>query len=321
VLNREITVLVNNVKSTKAETETQKQGLEDRKDKETDAKVAIEEQKRLINRKKAEVNSLLNLKTSEYSVAQKILGSQQQRVAQIRSRLFKFQDGEGIPFGDAYDFAVKASQATGVRPALILGVLAQESSRDENGLFGTNIGSCYVKDISTGNGVGKNTGRPFERIMYSATDTKRPSDTTAFLAITSRLGRDWATTPVSCPPDPRGDGKYYQGRGFGGGMGPTQFIPSTWEMFKKRLGVALGISQDEVSPWNYEHTIMATAIYLKDAGAKVDATFSAERNSACVYYSGVKCTPGRKPANIFYGDQVMAKATDFQEDINLLQGR
>jgi hypothetical protein len=66
---------------------------------------------------------------------------------------------------------------------------------------------------------------------------------------------------------------------------------------------------------------MATAIYLKDAGAKVDATFSAERNSACVYYSGVKCTPGRKPANIFYGDQVMAKATDFQEDINLLQGR
>lgn len=320
-INKQIDTLVDEVKVRRDETRSEKEALEDRKDRESDAKASIEAEKRLIDRKKMEKSAILALKTTEYNVTQKILSDQKQRVAQIRARLFKFQDGEGIPFGDAYDFAVKASQKTGVRPALILGVLAQESSQTEDGLFGTNIGSCYVRDISTGDGVGKNSGRAFERIMYSATDTRRPSDTVPFLAITSRLGRDWMNTAVSCPPDPRGNGKYYSGRGFGGGMGATQFIPSTWELMKKKVGGYLGISGDDVDPWNYEHAIMAAATLLRDSGAVSGATYSSERNAACKYYSGAKCTPGRKPANVFYGDQVMRKAVDYQDDIDAILGR
>jgi membrane-bound lytic murein transglycosylase B len=94
-------------------------------------------------------------------------------------------------------------------------------------------------------------------------------------------------------------------------MGPSQFIPSTWELFKKRLGSALGLNADSVNPWNPEHAILATAVYLADLGA-ANGGATAERNSACRYYSGSTCSPNRKPANSFYGDQVMAKAQNIQ---------
>jgi membrane-bound lytic murein transglycosylase B len=94
-------------------------------------------------------------------------------------------------------------------------------------------------------------------------------------------------------------------------MGPSQFIPSTWELFKDRLGSALGISGDSVNPWNPEHSILATAVYMADLGAG-GGGYTAERNAACKYYSGASCSPGRRPSNVFYGDQVMAKAQNIQ---------
>jgi hypothetical protein len=44
-------------------------------------------------------------------------------------------------------FATEASQKTGVRPAFLLGILTQESN------LGKNVGSCYLKDPSTGAGI------------------------------------------------------------------------------------------------------------------------------------------------------------------------
>ena len=66
---------------------------------------------------------------------------------------------------------------------------------------------------------------------------KAPRDTIPFKDITDRLGKDWKMTPVSCPPGT----KWSASRGYGGGMGPSQFIPSTWELFKDRLGSSLGL--------------------------------------------------------------------------------
>jgi membrane-bound lytic murein transglycosylase B len=182
-----------------------------------------------------------------------------------------------------------------VRAALILAILTQESD------LGKNQGSCLVTNIDTGDGAGKNTGTLFEQVM------KAPRDTVPFKSITDRLGKDWKMTPVSCPPGT----KYTTGRGFGGGMGPSQFIPSTWELFKGRLGTLLGVDADQVNPWNPQHSIMATALYMADLGAG-NGGATAERNAACRYYSGAACSPGRKPANVFYGDQVMAKASNIQ---------
>ena len=170
-LNKQLTNLISEVRSNKVETESEKQSLQDRKDKETDAKVAIEAEKRLIDRKKAEKAALLASKTADYTVAQKLLTEQKQKVAQIRARLFKFQDGEGIPFGDAYDYAARAARVTGVRPAFLLAIITQESSFDSaDSSFGKNIGQCYLRDTSTGAGVSVASGAARSNVMHPTRD-------------------------------------------------------------------------------------------------------------------------------------------------------
>ncbi len=289
-VKKSLGLMMDDVRDFRNQTATEKADLEARKAREADARAAIQAEEKLVQSKKAEQAELLSIKNGQLKTYQQFVAEKTARISQIRSALFELRGTDGIPFGDAYDYAVEASKNTGVRPAFILAILTQESD------LGKNVGSCLVTNSSTGDGQGKNTGNPFQRVMAA------PRDTTPFLAITSRLGKDWRSTPVSCPPG----ATYYVGRGFGGGMGPSQFIPSTWELFKKRIGSAVGVSADQADPWNPYHAITATAIYVDDLGAGVGG-YTAERNAACRYYSGRACD-SKKPANAFYGDQVWAKA-------------
>ncbi len=291
------------VREAKASTEAEKAQLDAKKNQEADAKYVVETRKKTIAQSEAEKKKLLSITKNEEKQYQTVLADRQKKAAQIRAALFRLRDSAGISFGDALVYANNASSKTGVRAALILAILTQESD------LGKNQGSCIVTDLATGNGVGKNTGNPFEQIM------KAPRDTVPFASITARLGRDPKITPVSCPPA----AKYTAGRGFGGGMGPSQFIPSTWETLKNELAPLVGVSADQVDPWNPEHSFIATAMYMSDRGA-AGGGFSAERNAACKYYSGASCQPGRKPANVFYGDQVMEKAASIQTNIDFLKG-
>ena len=112
------------------------------------------------------------------------------------------------------------------------------------------------------------------------------------------LGRDPYKTQVSCP---------IGGFGYGGAMGPAQFIPSTWKMLANRIATLLGIKTPD--PWYPRDAFMASAIYLTDLGAGAE-TYTAERNAACKYYSGSSC--GLVKGNTTYGDSVYAKATNIQ---------
>ncbi len=301
------------IRDNKTQTESEKNTLSKRKDQEIDAKAVIESEKKSIESNEKEKQRLLAIsRGNEVTYAQE-LAKKKAKAAEIRAALFSLRDAAAIPFGDALRYANEASKVTGVRPAFLLAILTQESN------LGKDVGSCLVTDLKTGNGAGKNTGTAFERVMYAkptGDTSKRASDTVAFEDITERLGRDWKMTPVSCPPEH----KYYIGRGFGGGMGPSQFIPSTWELFKDSVGKLIGLDGDYVDPWNPQHAFMATAVYMRNLGAGA-STYSAERNAACRYYSGAACTPGRVPANVFYGDQVMVKADTIQRTmIDPLQG-
>lgn len=313
-LNQQLTSLIDSVKSDKAQTEAQKQSLQDRKDKETDAKVAIEAEKRLIDRKKAEKDALLKAKTADYNVAQKLLSDQKQKVAQIRARLFKFQDGEGIPFGDAYDYAAKAARVTGVRPAFVLAIITQESSYDSSdSSFGKNIGQCYLRDTNTGSGVSVTSGAAKDRVMS-------PGSIPIFLQIANNLGRDAFNTRVSCA----------FSYGYGGAMGPAQFIPSTWALMagypgpsysyvqsKDRVRKTFGFSEPS-NPFDAEHAISASSLFLGDLGAGLQ-TYSAEKNAACRYYSGSACptsTSSQKNRDIIaYGTNVANRAMSIQENM------
>src|SRR3989344_432370 len=298
------------IRELQGKTEGEKKILADKRNAEADKKAEIESQKKKVEVDEKEKQRLININKTQEKTYEQVIKEKQAQAAKIRAALFALRDTEGIPFGDALKYAQIAGQRTGVRPALILAILTQESD------LGKNQGSCLVNNLETGDGAGKNTGTLFERVMYAKfpdSTSKRPSDTIPFKSITERLSKDWRMTPVSCPP-----GKIYTpGRGFGGGMGPSQFIPSTWELYKNNIGSSLGIDGDSVNPWNPEHAILATAIYMAELGA-AKGSYTAEKNSACLYYSGDICKPDAqrkkegKPRNMFYGLDVMAKAENIQ---------
>ena len=257
---------------------------------EIDARAVVESQKRNIEYAEDEKKDILNAIEEEAQTYEQVIAVREQEAARIRSALFALRDSAAIPFGEALDLANAAAERTGVRPAFILAILQQESD------FGENIGSCYLRNTETGAGVGKNTGRVFNKVM------KPTRDVEPFLAVTKKLGRDPFTTPVSCP---------WSGGGYGGAMGPSQFIPSTWRIFEDRIAKAVGVRTAD--PWIPQHAIMATAIFLSDLGADRGG-YSAEINAACRYYSGRMCD-NKRPANTFYGESVVKKAQNIQENM------
>ncbi len=287
---------LNKVKEIKSSTEDQKQDLQDKQAQTLDAKAALEFQKKQIQASESQAKALLSTsKTEEQKVAATV-AEQQKKVSAIQSKLFSFAGGatKAIPFGDAYAYAKSASAVTGVRPAFILAILKQESS------FGANVGTC--------NRAGDPVSKSYKNVMpgpaQKAAGKSSRDDQTIFLEITAALGLNPETTPVSCP----------FGAGWGGGMGPTQFIPTTWKSVAARVSAALGVGT--ANPWNPRDAIMASAIYLKDRGGVGGE--ANERNAACKYYSGRACD-GKKPANSFYGNSVMAFALQFQADIDYLE--
>lgn len=277
------------LRDTRLATEVEKSGLEDqRTDQEILRSALILDQKK-VQAKEAEKRALLAQTKGQESQYRSLKSSQEQTAAQIRAKLFPLRDTSGIQFGQAVEYAKTASRITGVRPAMILAILSQESD------LGKNVGQCLITSLETGDGKGKNTGTPFPGTM------KVPRDTVPFARLMKAAGRDPFNTPISCPLP----------GGYGGAMGPTQFIPSTWEMYEGRIKGALGVGAAD--PWNALHAITATGLYLADGGA-AGGSYIAEHTSAAKYYAGGNwATSGQG-----YANSVMAKAAAFQKDIDFL---
>jgi membrane-bound lytic murein transglycosylase B len=95
-------------------------------------------------------------------------------------------------------------------------------------------------------------------------------------------------------------------------MGPTQFIPSTWQQYR---GKVISIGGGTGNPWNAYDAIFATALLLSANGGS-GGNASNERTAACKYYSGGGCSrAGAAP----YGNSVLRHAAGFQDDIELLR--
>ena len=281
--------LIGEIRSLRGETEKERENLSARQEKARQLKGEIESRRKTIAAKEAEKKTLLSASKATEAGYESVLAEKRKQAAAIRAALFKLRDTTGISFGDAVDYATVAGKSTGVRPAFILAILKQETD------LGNNVGPCN-RDIDP-------PEKHWENIMPGPGDNSSRDDQTIYLALMKRLGRDPDSTPLSCP----------WGNGWGGAMGPSQFIPTTWKAYASRIEDALGV--DVADPWIPEHAFTATAIYVKDLGAGAQ-TYAAERTAALKYYSGGNW---QLPQNAFYGNQVMAHADEFQRQIDFLK--
>lgn len=289
-IQKELEVLFDEIRDIIGLTEEEKAKLEAKQIAELDAQAIIESQKTVVATKKKDKDILLNNSIQTEQTYEQYIKERQQKAASIRAQLFQLRDAGGIEFGDAVKYAEAASRATGVRAAFILGILKQESD------LGKNVGTC--------NRAGDPAEKKYTSIMPGPNDGHRSyrDDQTVFLRITKELGLDPNNTPLSCP---------WAG-GWGGAMGPSQFIPTTWAAYESRIEASLGVAQ--ANPWNPQHAVMATAIYVKDLGA-AGGGFTAEKTAALKYYAGGNWN---LPQNQFYGNSVMNHAAGIQTQIDFL---
>jgi len=286
---------VEEITGIKTLTETERKELEKKKDQETDNKYELEAVKAKVEMSEAEKKNLLAISKNKEAEYQQVLAEKAKKRAQILAAIFNLVGSSTkINFETALQYAKEAQKKTNIDPAFLLAVLTQESN------LGSNVGQCYLTDTKTGAGVGANTGRVFPNVMKPMGLAGRKGDIDDFFAITTAVGRDPFKTLVSCPIAGVG--------GYGGAMGPAQFIPSTWGGYKSRLKTILGHDAD---PWNPRDAFIASAMLLTDKGA-IGNTASAQSRAACSYY-------GTTGATCAYSNSVMKLKIGIQNNIDLLQ--
>lgn len=287
-IKQAVKVSVDLIRGVKTETEVAKTDLEKKQNAETDAKAELESAQKQVTVSQEQQKQLLAISKNKETEYQKLAAQKKIQADKIRAALFPLAGiSQKIDFGTALSYANEAKNATGIDPAFLLAVITQESN------LGANVGQCYLTNQDTGAGVGKNTGTPFVNVM------KPTRDVQPFLKITSSLGLNAFQTAVSCPIPSAG--------GYGGAMGPAQFIPSTWNGYISRLRNTLG---HEPNPWDPRDAFFASAILLTDKGA-IGNSASAQNRAACSYY-------GTRGSSCFYSRSVMKLKSSIQSNINLL---
>ena len=281
----------NKINDLKTSEERAKTEYEDQKKEELELKAIRELERKNLEKNEADMQKLLQDTKGKETEYQKLQKNVQKTAANIRSQLFLLSGSPSISFEKALRFANFAETVTGVRPAFLLGIITQETE------LGKNIGqSLLTNNPNKGDGVGKNTGTFFKGVM------KPTRDVDPFISITAELGLDSKLMPVSCP----------QASGYGGAMGPAQFIPSTWVLYAKKIANLTG--HNPPSPWDPQDAFLASALLLKDNGGS-GGTYNAEWTAAMKYFAGGNWS---KKAYRFYGDNVMAIAAKYQDQIDLL---
>lgn len=284
------------------DTTLQKRSLEDKQQEEAKAKQLQEAEKAAIQVKEAEKSDILEVTKGEEAVYQAHLAQTQKTAVQLRQALFQLAGGGGrIPFPEAVSLAKFASIKTGVSASFILAILEQESE------FGANIGQCTYDQMVQ--------GKP----------TMGPGSVPVFTVMAGVLGFDISSQKVSCPIS-YGSTRY----GWGGAMGPSQFIPSTWALYGGYVNTGddkyvyqpgsdairqLIGSNAPSNPFRNQDAFLATSLLMRDNGATA-GTYNAEWTAAIRYYSGWNGI--NNPKNHFYGDQVMERKARLEAEIKTL---
>lgn len=262
------------IKNAEEQLVVEKGELEEQKNELMTLRAVQETQKYSIEKKKKERQELLKTTKGQEYLYQRLVKNKQADINTLRSQLYILQGmGGSMKFESALNLAEFASSVTGVRPAFLLALLSKESG------WGVNVGTgTWRVDMN-------------------------PNQHSAYRAICDKLQLNPDLMPVSRR-------AWY---GWGGAMGPAQFLPRTWLAYENRIASITG--HNPPSPWDIEDAFVAAALYLANAGAAAK-TYDAEWKAAMIYLAGSRW---KKPYLRFYGDQIMNLSVTIQEQINLIR--
>jgi membrane-bound lytic murein transglycosylase B len=285
-ISESLSVNLGEIKKLKADLEVKNALFEEQKQGAQNLLAIKDLQSNDLSSKVSEQNSILADTKGKEAQYIATLTITKQKAAEIRNQIYDLSGvSKQVTFGEALDIANRVSKQTGVRAALLLAILTQETN------LGKNVGTC--------NRAGDPASKSWKVVMKPDRDQK------PFLAITQDLGLNPDITPVSCPMHDRNGNQI----GWGGGMGPAQFIPSTWMSHNNDVAAVTG---HKANPWDINDAFVASALLLKANGAASGAG-DAEWRAAMRYFSG-----GTNLRFRFYGDNVLALANRYQSNINSL---
>ncbi len=239
---------------------------------EEQAKIKVEKEVRAgeVKDQKDKKQELLNFKKELESTLEDSVEIRQRKISEIRNRLFEFAGGGPIPFEQAVQIAKEAEDITGIRPEFLLGLIKHESN------LGKNIGTAYWYD-----------------------DMHPTRDVEIFKALAEISGFDPDDVKVSAAVRNSNGVKF----GWGGAMGPAQFIPSTWVCF----GGLINSETNRCSRTNFitkELSIGSTGSIVK----KLQVFLNSQD------FLVAKSGPGSKgKETTTYGSAVASAVTKFQE--------
>jgi len=255
----------------KEELESQKEELEGKKEEQSKLRIMQELQKESLEEQEFQSKQLLIITRGQEERFQKLLSQTKEFYSKTSSQIFILQSLDNpISFDEAVEEAEFASSLTGVRPSFLLGVLRVES------MLGTNIGSGNWKD------------------------DMRPSQWRDFFEICKELDFEPSSMPVSKKPTD------YQG--WGGAMGPAQFMPKTWQGYKKKVTELTGNSP--ANPWDLRDAMVAMALKLAGVRGVVEKDPDAEYKAAGLYFAGGNWNLSKFS---FYPKKVMEYAGMYEE--------
>jgi membrane-bound lytic murein transglycosylase B len=264
---------ITQIREIKDSLEAEKDDLTQKKEEEVQLKALQLAQRAGLAAQQKQNKDLLAQTKGQESAFQKLLQKAKSDATAIKKQIYMLEGvGLSMTLEEAYNHAKFAADRTGVRPAFLLAVLKQESS------WGTNVGTgTWKKDM-------------------------RPIDQKAFVQICDELNLDPDKMPVSRKPS----------YGWGGAMGPAQFLPSTWLAYKDQIAKATG--HNPPSPWDIDDAFTASAIKLAKDGAS-QRTSDTEWKAAMIYFAGSNW--GKKVYS-FYGDSVMELAEIIQGQLDII---
>lgn len=276
-IHRLIQDTLDEIKTTKKQTEKEKDDLTEKQAEQVQLKTAQEMERKTLAANEAEKQNVLKVTKGLEKGYKAVMALKQKDAATIRSQLFLLSGSPSISFEKAVEYGNLVWKTLKVRPAFLLGVIREESN------LGANVGKGNWKEDLSHN--------------------KCASQREAFVKITSELGLDPDLLPVSK--------KVWYGY-CGGAMGPAQFMPTTWLLYKKSISNITG--NNPPNPWDPKDAFVASGLLLKDNGAATGGV-AAERKAALKYLAGGNWN---KLAYAFYGNDVMEFASEYQEQIDII---